>query len=744
MPEPTDPQFETTFMAPLRPEPLPQRYEMLGELGRGGMGIVFKARDRETGEILAIKILKPEIAADSHILERFKNELRLAHQITHRNVARLYEFHRSGDSVYLSMEFVEGESLRALLEREGKLEVGRVLDLARQLAAGLAEAHRQSIAHRDLKPENIMLGPRGELKIMDFGISRSFAADVTATGAIIGTPAYMAPEQAEGKPVDHRTDIYAFGLILYEMFTGVVAFTGDTAVTLALKQIRERPKPLRAIDPALPKHIEAAVLRCLEKDQAARFQSVEDAIRALEGDAPPKPARRPPRFRPKWVAGAAVAIFLTVAFAWWWRGRTTDSVRLPLDTYALSNGLRVVLSADRGSPTIALAVAYRAGTRQEPAEHGGLAHLVEHMMFQGSANVARGEHMSLVSGTGGTANSQTSSDIVLFFENLPSNQLELALFLEADRMRGLDITPEGFAAARGLLLEERATAFASPFTRARLRLNPLSYDNLRNQRTTYPRVEELNAATVEDAARFYQANYAPSNAGIVLVGDFDSGKARDLIRKYFEPIPARAAPPAPDTREPGRATEKRETSPDAGMQVPEVLISWRVPAFTDPDWFAVKRLGEVLGANEAARIPTSLVKNAGVASAVLVNLEASGGANLLTVQAIVAPGKDPAQAEKLIYEEVDRIKRELVSREELDRCWTDALRRRAFSLVSTTARAAMLAQSLIGSGQVETVNEWEGAESRVSAGDVRRVAQKHLTPSNRTVLIVTPGAGGRP
>src|SRR3954452_18533531 len=147
---------ETRFMAPLQGTPMPARYEMLGELGRGGMGIVCKVRDRETGEVVALKMLKPEIAANPQILERFKNELVLAHRITHRHVARMYEFHRAADAAYLSMEFVEGESLRALLEREGKLDTPRSIDYARQLAAGLSEAHRQSIVHRDLKPENIM------------------------------------------------------------------------------------------------------------------------------------------------------------------------------------------------------------------------------------------------------------------------------------------------------------------------------------------------------------------------------------------------------------------------------------------------------------------------------------------------------------------------------------------------------------------------------------------------------------
>jgi len=224
---------ETVAMGPIVPPPaFPERYEMLAELGRGGMGIVYQVRDRETGEVIALKVLKSEIASDAQILERFKNELRLAHKITHRNVARLYEFHRFGDTAYVSMEYVEGESLRALLERGGKVEYERALNIARQLVAGLGEAHRQSIVHRDLKPENIMLTAAGDLKVMDFGISRSYAAGVTTTGSIIGTPAYMAPEQAEGKPTDQRTDIYALGLILYEIFTGSAAFSGESGSQL--------------------------------------------------------------------------------------------------------------------------------------------------------------------------------------------------------------------------------------------------------------------------------------------------------------------------------------------------------------------------------------------------------------------------------------------------------------------------------------------------------------------------------
>ena len=726
-------------MAPLQAAPLPQRYEMLGELGRGGMGIVCKVRDRETGEVLAIKILKPEIAANPQILDRFKNELLLAHKITDRHVARLYEFHRAGDAVYLSMEFVDGESLRSLLEREGRLELGRAMEFARQIAGGLAEAHRQSIVHRDLKPENIMIGPGGELKVMDFGISRSYAEDATVTGSVVGTPAYMAPEQAEGKTLDHRTDIYAFGLVLYEMFTGEATFHGDTAVTIALKQIRERPRKPTTLTPSLPKRVESAILKCLEKDPAARFQSVDDAFRALEGKATPaapnatKPARR--RFLLTAIGAAVVA---AAGAGVWWNLRSSDSVRFPLEQFTLANGLTVALSPDHASPTFTLAVSYRAGLRRDIPGHAGVSHLAQHIMYEGSPNVARGEYKDLVGAAGGNLDGGTTPDVTMFWATLPANQLELALFLEADRMRGLEITTEGLNAARAGLLEERARAMGSGYATARFRFNALAYDNFVNQQSGYATVEELNRATVDDVRKFYQTYYTTSNAGLVLVGDFDSVKARERIRHYFESIPARAVPPATDLREPGRTAEKRETASEARIPVPLTIVSWQVPPATDPDWFAIERLGEVLGGNGAARLQNSLVKTASVASSVTVGLENTAGPNLLVVQLLIAPGKDPVQAEALVYEELDRVAREGVPKEEMGRLETDSLRRRAFQLVTTSIRAQVFALFLTSYGQLDAVNQWEKRVRRVTSEDVQRVARKYLTPARRTVLTLSP------
>lgn len=318
-----------------------ERYEILAEVGRGGMGIVYRARDRETGEIVALKILRPDIATDSRVMERFKNELRLARKITHKNVCRIYEFSRADETAYISMEFVDGESLREVLTRFGTLSLRKAIQITQQICAGLREAHALAIVHRDLKPENIMLDKAGHVKVMDFGIARSIETGTMTTGSIIGTPAYMAPEQAEGKAIDQRSDIYSLGLILYEMATGNAAFKGDTPMAVALKQVREQPTPPHEIEPTIPYDFDRIVLKCLEKDPSKRFQSVDELEEALVQagmSINQKPVRaigsrilirgpRQPRSSRPWVrpaafafaAGFAIAILLV--WAWSLRNR---------------------------------------------------------------------------------------------------------------------------------------------------------------------------------------------------------------------------------------------------------------------------------------------------------------------------------------------------------------------------------------------------------------------------------------
>lgn len=273
------------------PACVPPRYEVLSRVGTGGMGIVYKVRDLEAREIIALKILKPGASADQAMQENLRREVYLARKVTHKNVCRIHEFNRSKGTAYISMEFIEGESLLRRLRRTGGLPLEESLGIVRQICAGLREAHLQGIVHRDLKPANIMIDSAGNVKIMDFGIARLAQDNGQMTGTVAGTPAYMAPEQVQLKPVGPRTDIYSLGLLLYEFVTGTQAFTGDNSIAIALKQINDSPRRPREIVPDLPQRVEAVILKALEKDPAKRFESVDALLAAVESPAPQANAR---------------------------------------------------------------------------------------------------------------------------------------------------------------------------------------------------------------------------------------------------------------------------------------------------------------------------------------------------------------------------------------------------------------------------------------------------------------------
>jgi serine/threonine protein kinase/tetratricopeptide (TPR) repeat protein len=292
------------------------RYEILGVLGQGGMGRVYRVLDREIGEEVAIKLLSPEAVVDPRAIERFRNELKLARQIVHKNVCRIYHIGEDGGTYYLVMELVRGEDLRAILRRDPKIDPGRAVTIARQICEGLAEAHRLGIVHRDLKPGNIMIDGEGNARIMDFGIARSLgSAGVTAAGALVGTPEYMSPEQVEGRPVDARSDIYSLGALLFEMAAGRPPFEAETRLGVALKRRTEDPPDPRSLAPGVPEGLSRIILKCLARDPAARYKTAEDVtadLDAVRAGRPVTPPRRRPFFR-RWprprllpVAGAAV------------------------------------------------------------------------------------------------------------------------------------------------------------------------------------------------------------------------------------------------------------------------------------------------------------------------------------------------------------------------------------------------------------------------------------------------------
>ena len=259
------------------------RYEIQGVLGKGGMGIVYRAHDRDLDDLVAIKTLRSDaVSADPSLLDRFKQEIRLARRITHPNILRTHDLGEANGLRYLSMEYVKGITLKHLVETDEILPLPVALRIAKQMCAGLAAAHEAGVIHRDIKPQNILIEPTGGLKIMDFGIARlTEDRGMTATGTVIGTPDYMSPEQARGLPLDFRSDIYSTGVVLYELFTGTLPFEGDSPLAVVLKHVQEKPPSPQAKNPKIDPRVAAIILKCMQKDPADRYHSVNELYEAL-------------------------------------------------------------------------------------------------------------------------------------------------------------------------------------------------------------------------------------------------------------------------------------------------------------------------------------------------------------------------------------------------------------------------------------------------------------------------------
>lgn len=299
---------------------LAERYEIIALLGQGGMGAVYKARDTELDRLVAIKLIRPDLASNPEILRRFKQELILAREVTHRNVIRIFDLGQFRGLKFITMEFVEGRDLRAVLRERGKLPPEEAVRIISQVCRALESAHVAGVVHRDLKPQNIMLDAKDRVYVMDFGIAHSLETPgMTQTGALMGTPEYMSPEQAKGVKVDARSDLFALGIIFYELLTGISPYKADNAMAMLLKRTQERPQPPIELDPTIPKPVSDVVMKCLEIDRDQRFASAREIEQQLEiwlGPSAGSPTiiLQAPRTAAYWKwASAALAILLVTA-----------------------------------------------------------------------------------------------------------------------------------------------------------------------------------------------------------------------------------------------------------------------------------------------------------------------------------------------------------------------------------------------------------------------------------------------
>ncbi|MGH9523360.1 MAG: protein kinase domain-containing protein [Terriglobales bacterium] len=265
------------------------RYRVEKLLGEGGMGAVYKAYDNELGRTVALKLIRPALALDPNITQRFKQELLLASKISHKNILRIHDLGEAAGTKFISMAFVEGCDLHQLLCENGKLPVERAVNIGKQLCAALDAAHAEGVVHRDFKPQNILLATNDQVYVSDFGLAKSLEADIglSRTGEFLGTPRYMAPEQVAGGVIDHRVDLYALGLILYEMLTGDVPFHADTTMQLMYKRVNEAPKSPKELNPGLPEWLVKVVMRCLERDPERRYQNARDILTDLQNELAP-------------------------------------------------------------------------------------------------------------------------------------------------------------------------------------------------------------------------------------------------------------------------------------------------------------------------------------------------------------------------------------------------------------------------------------------------------------------------
>jgi len=411
----------------------------------------------------------------------------------------------------------------------------------------------------------------------------------------------------------------------------------------------------------------------------------------------------------------------------------------PIEEFKLSNGLRVVLSPERAIPVVSIAVYYDVGSRNEREGRTGFAHLFEHMMFQGSENVPKAAHFQYIFNAGGTMNGTTSTERTNYFETLPSNYLPLAFWLESDRMRSLKVTQENLDNQRHAVQEEKRLRYDNqPYVPAFLRMNELIFKNPANSHSTIGSMEDLDAATIDDIKEFFRIYYAPNNAVLTVVGDFDNDEARALAEKYFGDIPAQPVPPPVDVSEPEAVAIREETFHDPLAPAPAFVLGWKIPERRTPDFYALSLAGTLLFEGDSSRLYQKLVKGDESVVSIEGGVDERRGPSALYIFALPKPGQDVNTIREQIFDEIKRIAADGPTEAEMEKLrnslCNDAVRGRQ----STMYRAQRLAEFALYDSDPHLVDSELDHYLAVTADDIKNATARHINVDNRVVLDIIP------
>jgi len=408
----------------------------------------------------------------------------------------------------------------------------------------------------------------------------------------------------------------------------------------------------------------------------------------------------------------------------------------------LPNGLRLIVAEDHVAPVFSVAVVYNVGSRNERAGRTGFAHLFEHMMFKGSENVGPGEHFYTIFSNGGTMNGTTNKERTLYFETMPANQLEAAMFLEADRMRSLAIVKENLDNQRNAVQEERRQGMDNqPYGRTNESIDDLAFDNQAYKHSVIGSMDDLTAAATDDVASFFQTYYAPNNAILAVTGDVTTARVRELARKYFDSIPAQPTPPAVDITQPAQGGERRLNLEDPLARLPRIDISYRVPSNLSPDDDSIEAISRVLAGGRSSRLYESIVRRQQLAVNVAAFAPDSRGPRLFRIVVTPTPGKSLEEVETAVYAEIELMKAKPVADWELDKARNGARRQLVTDVGSSLSRAINLAEYALIYNDPGMINTRWDRIAKLNAADIQRIAKQYLTADSRSVIVTRPKAG---